>query len=168
MQVTQSKTCLVCLVCARLCARLPCGARCNGFDAISGRIKPGDGNEGYRSDAADGTNGACMCGCGCVVSCSRLGGPCDGNDESGAGGRVCGTYRLPCRIFLSRPPRGEQVRIDHSSSSSTHDCSTISFTFLSYSRRFSWYRRAASEFAGELGFGSQSSDWMEVRIADMS
>ena len=31
-----------------------------------------------------------------------------------------------------------------------------------------WYSRAASEFAGELGLGSHSSDWIDVRIAEMS
>jgi hypothetical protein len=30
-----------------------------------------------------------------------------------------------------------------------------------YSRRFSLYMRAASEFAGELGLGSQSNDCKE-------
>ena len=28
--------------------------------------------------------------------------------------------------------------------------------------------RAASELAGEFGFGSHSSDWIDVRIAEMS
>lgn len=37
-------------------------------------------------------------------------------------------------------------------------CSTTSRTFLLYSRLFSLNIRAASEFAGELGFGSQSND----------
>ena len=49
-----------------------------------------------------------------------------------------------------------------------HDCSTISFTLRSYSLRFSWYSRAASELAGELGLGSHSSDWIDVKMADMS
>jgi len=48
------------------------------------------------------------------------------------------------------------------------DCSTISLTFLQYSLLFSWYRRAASEFAGEFGFGSHNKDCIEVRIAAMS
>ena len=39
------------------------------------------------------------------------------------------------------------------------DASTTSFTRRLYSRRFSPYRRAASELAGELGLGSHSSDW---------
>jgi hypothetical protein len=47
-------------------------------------------------------------------------------------------------------------------------CSTISRTRRLYSRRFSWKRRAASELAGEFGFGSHSSDWMDVRMAEMS
>lgn len=38
-------------------------------------------------------------------------------------------------------------------------CSTISRTLRLYSRLFSLNSRAASEFAGEFGFGSQSSDW---------
>lgn len=46
--------------------------------------------------------------------------------------------------------------------------STISLTRLLYSRRFSPYNLAASLLAGELGLGSQSSDYMEVRIADTS
>ncbi|RWW17259.1 hypothetical protein BHE74_00018907 [Ensete ventricosum] len=37
-------------------------------------------------------------------------------------------------------------------------CSTISRTFLLYSRLFSLNIRAASELAGELGLGSQSKD----------
>ena len=57
---------------------------------------------------------------------------------------------------------------DSPSSSAAHDCSTISFTLRSYSLRFSWYSRAASELAGELGLGSHSSDWIEVRMAEMS
>ena len=36
------------------------------------------------------------------------------------------------------------------------------------SRLHSVYIRAASEFAGELGFGSHSSDWMDVSTADTS
>lgn len=47
-------------------------------------------------------------------------------------------------------------------------CSTISRTLRLYSRRFSLYMRAASEFAGELGLGSHSKDWIEVRIAATS
>lgn len=54
------------------------------------------------------------------------------------------------------------------SSSAAHDCSTISFTLRSYSLRFSWYSRAASELAGEFGFGSHSSDWIDVKMAEMS
>jgi hypothetical protein len=41
-------------------------------------------------------------------------------------------------------------------------------TLRSYSRRFSWYSLAASELAGEFGFGSHRSDWMEVRMAEIS
>ena len=41
-------------------------------------------------------------------------------------------------------------------------------TLRSYSLRFSWYSRAASELAGELGLGSHRSDWIEVRMAEMS
>ena len=37
-----------------------------------------------------------------------------------------------------------------------------------YSRLFSLNIRAASELAGEFGLGSQSSDWIEVRIAATS
>ena len=40
-------------------------------------------------------------------------------------------------------------------------CSTISRTLLLYSRLFSLNMRAASEFAGEFGFGSQSRDWIK-------
>ena len=52
--------------------------------------------------------------------------------------------------------------------SSSHEFSTISRTRRLYSRRFSEYSRDASELAGEAGFGSDSSDWIEVRIAEMS
>jgi len=55
-----------------------------------------------------------------------------------------------------------------SSSSCCHDSSTHVFTRLLYSLRFSLNSCAASELAGELGFGSQSKDWTEVRIADIS
>lgn len=37
-------------------------------------------------------------------------------------------------------------------------CSTISLTLRLYSRLFSLNKRAASEFAGEFGFGSHNSD----------
>ena len=63
---------------------------------------------------------------------------------------------------------GDRMDHDSPSSSAAHDCSTISFTLRSYSLRFSWYSRAASELAGELGLGSHSSDWIEVRMAEMS
>ena len=43
-------------------------------------------------------------------------------------------------------------------------CSTISLTFLLYSRLFSLNMRAASEFAGELGFGSQSNDCIREKV----
>jgi hypothetical protein len=42
-------------------------------------------------------------------------------------------------------------------------CSTISRTLRLYSRLFSLNMRAASEFAGEFGFGSQSRDWQKNR-----
>lgn len=41
-------------------------------------------------------------------------------------------------------------------------CSTISRTLRLYSRRFSLYMRAASEFAGEFGFGSHSNDCKRI------
>ena len=44
------------------------------------------------------------------------------------------------------------------SHAATHDCSTHSRTRRLYSRLFSVKSRAASELAGEFGFGSQSSD----------
>lgn len=50
----------------------------------------------------------------------------------------------------------------------TQLCSTTSFTRFAYSLRFSCHSRAASALAGEFGFGSFSSDWIEVRIAAMS
>eukprot|EP00490_Sorites_sp_Unknown_P020993 CAMPEP_0114648042 /NCGR_PEP_ID=MMETSP0191-20121206/6139_1 /TAXON_ID=126664 /ORGANISM="Sorites sp." /LENGTH=55 /DNA_ID=CAMNT_0001861243 /DNA_START=70 /DNA_END=237 /DNA_ORIENTATION=+ len=46
--------------------------------------------------------------------------------------------------------------------------STISVTRRLYSRRFSDQSFAASLFAGELGLGSVSKDWIEVRMAEMS
>ena len=52
--------------------------------------------------------------------------------------------------------------------SSCHDSSTISLTRRLYSRRFSLYRRLASEFAGDAGFGSYSRDWILVSMADIS
>jgi hypothetical protein len=42
--------------------------------------------------------------------------------------------------------------------SSIQLCSTMSRTRRLYSRRFSLYKREASEFAGEAGFGSHSKD----------
>ncbi len=42
------------------------------------------------------------------------------------------------------------------------------WTLLSYSRLHSVYMRAASEFAGEFGFGSHSNDWIDVSTADTS
>mgnify|MGYP007125072222 CR=1 FL=1 len=50
----------------------------------------------------------------------------------------------------------------------TQLCSTTSFTRFAYSLRFSCHSRAASALAGEFGFGSLSSDWIEVRMAAMS
>ena len=35
-------------------------------------------------------------------------------------------------------------------------------------RGTSLYNRDASELAGEAGFGSQRSDWIDVKIAEMS
>jgi hypothetical protein len=43
-------------------------------------------------------------------------------------------------------------------------CSTISRTLRLYSRRFSLYMRAASEFAGELGLGSHSKDCKDIYL----
>ena len=54
-------------------------------------------------------------------------------------------------------PLGDRMDHDSPSSSAAHDCSTISLTLRSY-----------SELAGELGLGSHSSDWIEVRMAEMS
>ena len=51
---------------------------------------------------------------------------------------------------------------------SFHDSSTVSRTFLIYSFLFSVNNRAASALAGELGLGSCSSDWIEVRMAATS
>ena len=52
--------------------------------------------------------------------------------------------------------------------SSPSNSLTVSRTLLLYSRLLSLYIRAASEFAGEFGLGSQSNDWIEVRIAATS
>ena len=46
--------------------------------------------------------------------------------------------------------------------------STVSLTFLLYSFLDSVKSRAASALAGEFGFGSCKSDWMDVRIAATS
>ena len=54
------------------------------------------------------------------------------------------------------PPAGNQLS------------STAARTRLSYSARFSEKRRAASELAGELGFGSHSRLWMLVSSAATS
>ena len=43
---------------------------------------------------------------------------------------------------------------------SNQESSTHALTLLLYARRFSLYSAAASEFAGEFGFGSHSSDCM--------
>lgn len=58
-------------------------------------------------------------------------------------------------IFYGIQVRGGAFSFDQSA---VQLCSTISRTLLLYSRLFSLNIRAASEFAGEFGFGSQSSD----------
>lgn len=62
------------------------------------------------------------------------------------------------RVFIYKS-KGQQSR---------QLCSTIAETLFSYSRLFSWYSCAAWLFAGLLGFGSSSSDCIEVRIEDTS
>lgn len=55
----------------------------------------------------------------------------------------------------------------HHHQSAVQLCSTISRTFLLYSRLFSLNKRAASEFAGEFGFGSQSNDCNKKKVVPM-
>lgn len=81
-------------------------------------------------------------------------------------------------ISISRRPKGtkdgnQDVAGSSSfifsfSSGSSQLSSTVARTLLTYSFMFSLYSCAASAFAGLLGLGSCSSDWMEVRIAATS
>jgi hypothetical protein len=68
----------------------------------------------------------------------------------------------------TRPGFGRSDVAERADIYATQLCSTTSFTRFAYSLRFSCHSRAASALAGELGFGSFSSDWIEVRIAAMS
>jgi len=55
----------------------------------------------------------------------------------------------------------EQTNFGKAALNSTYSVqlsSTISMTFFSYSRRFSWNNWAAFELAGEFGFGSSNRD----------
>ena len=54
------------------------------------------------------------------------------------------------------------------SSGSSQLSSTVARTLLTYSFMFSLYNCAASAFAGLLGLGSCSNDWMEVKMAATS
>lgn len=75
---------------------------------------------------------------------------------------------LPCCGAAPQLALPIRVRHCHRDYDSFQLCSTISFTLREYSRLFSVYNLAASEFAGEFGFGSHRSDCMDVSIAEMS
>lgn len=76
-----------------------------------------------------------------------------------------------CHAHMRAPLRPRMCGVEACHAMTRHDAqldSTDACTRRMYSRLFSEYSRAASPLAGLFGFGSHSSDWMDVRMAATS
>ena len=78
------------------------------------------------------------------------------------------SHRLKERRDMNQDVDGSSSFIFSFSSGSSQLSSTVARTLLTYSFMFSLYNCAASAFAGLLGLGSCSNDWMEVKMAATS